>query len=212
MKLMCFPTSRLDLVAHLVHVRLNTASDTFRWELLADGSFSVHSMYKGLITNVNVAWRKDIWKAKMPLKIKIFVWYLHSGVVLTNDNLLKRNWKENAKWFFVPRMRQLIVFFHCQLAKFIWRLVRIRCGVRPPNNIRHIFGSWLTGLDNRKRSHFILAASAICWAIWLSRNDAVFDNAPIKSSLQVVFRATHWLRFWAQLQLRQDDQELIIKA
>jgi hypothetical protein len=40
----------------------------------------------------------------------------------------------------------------------------------------------------------------------------VFDNAPIKSSLQVVFRATHWLRFWAQLQLRQDDQELIIKA
>jgi hypothetical protein len=45
------------------------------------------------------------------------------------------------------------------------------------------------------RSHFILVASAICWAIWLSRNDAVFDNAPIKSSLQVVFRAMHWLRF-----------------
>jgi hypothetical protein len=45
------------------------------------------------------------------------------------------------------------------------------------------------------RSHFILAAPAICWIIWLSRNDAVFDNAPIKSSLQVVYRATHWLRF-----------------
>jgi hypothetical protein len=73
----------MDLVAHLVHVRLNTASDTFRWDLSADGSFSVHSMYKGLITNVNVGWHKDIWKAKMPLKIKIFMWYLHSGVVLT---------------------------------------------------------------------------------------------------------------------------------
>jgi hypothetical protein len=60
------------------------------------------------------------------------------------------------------------------LAKFIWRLVRIRCGVRPLNNIRHIFGSWLTSLDNRMKSHFILGASAICWAIWLSRNDAVF--------------------------------------
>jgi hypothetical protein len=70
-------------VAHLVHVRLNTASDMFRWDLSADGSFSVHSMYKGLITNVNVAWHKDIWKAKMSLKIKIFMWYLHSGVVLT---------------------------------------------------------------------------------------------------------------------------------
>jgi hypothetical protein len=109
-------------------------------------------------------------------------------------------------------MRKLIIFFHCQLAKFIWHLVRISCGIRPPNNIRHIFGSWLTDLDNRMRRHFILAASAICWAIWLSRNDAVFDNAPIKSSLQVAFQATHWLRFWAQLQLRHDDQELINKA
>jgi hypothetical protein len=83
----------MDLVAHLVHIRLNTTSDTFRWDLSADGSFSVHSMYKGLITNVNVAWHKDIWKAKMPLKIK-------SGVVLTKDNLLKRNWKGNAKCSF----------------------------------------------------------------------------------------------------------------
>jgi hypothetical protein len=156
----------MDLVAHLVHVRLNTASDTFRWDLSADGSFSVHSMYKGLITNVNVAWHKDIWKAKMPLKIKIFMWYLHSGVLVTKDNLLKCNWKGNAKCSFCTQNETIDhLFFHCQLAKFIWRLVRITCGVRPPNNIRHIFGSWLTGLDNRKRSHFILAASAICWAI-----------------------------------------------
>jgi hypothetical protein len=138
----------MDLVAHLVHIRLNTTSDTFRWDLSADGSFSVHSMYKGLITNVNVAWHKDIWKAKMPLKIKIFMWYLHSGVVLTKDNLLKHNWKENAKCSFCTQNETIdYLFFHCQLAKFIWRLVRIRCGVRPPNNIRHIFGSWLTGLD-----------------------------------------------------------------
>jgi hypothetical protein len=56
-------------VSHLVHVRLNTASDTFHWDLTTEGSFSVHSMYKGLLTNGNVASHKDIWKAKMPLKI-----------------------------------------------------------------------------------------------------------------------------------------------
>jgi hypothetical protein len=31
----------LDLVAHLVHVRLNTTSDTFRWDLSVNRSFSV---------------------------------------------------------------------------------------------------------------------------------------------------------------------------
>jgi hypothetical protein len=39
------------------------------------------------------------------------------------------------------------------------------------------------------RNHFILAVLVICWAIWLSRNDAVFGNTPIKSSLQVIVRA-----------------------
>jgi hypothetical protein len=41
----------------------------------------------------------------------------------------------------------------------------------------------------------------------------VFDNALIKTSFaEVVFRATHWLRFWTQLQLRHNDQELINKT
>lgn len=33
------------------------------------------------------------WKAKLPLKIKIFLWYLKWGVILTKDNLVKRRWK-----------------------------------------------------------------------------------------------------------------------
>jgi hypothetical protein len=43
-------------------------------------------MYKDLMvgnaSNVNL----DAWKAKIPLKIKIFLWYLWNGVVLTKDN------------------------------------------------------------------------------------------------------------------------------
>jgi hypothetical protein len=35
----------------------------------------------------------------------------------------------------------------------------------------------------------------------------VFDNAPLKTPMQVVFRTTHWLCFWTQLQRKEDDQE-----
>lgn len=35
----------------------------------------------------------------------------------------------------------------------------------------------------------------------------VFDNAPLKTPIQVVFRTTHWLHFWTQLQRKEDDQE-----
>jgi len=52
----------------------------------------------------------------------------------------------------------------------------------------------------------------VCWAIWLSRNDVVFDKSPTKTYLQVLYRGTHWLRFWAQLQRRDEDKEAVQKA
>jgi len=32
----------------------------------------------------------DFLESKIPLKIKIFLWYLKKGVMLTKDNLIKR--------------------------------------------------------------------------------------------------------------------------
>ena len=54
-----------------------------------DGCFQVKSHYRGLIneniSNVNTG----LWKLKIPLKIKIFLWYLKRGVILTKNNLTK---------------------------------------------------------------------------------------------------------------------------
>jgi hypothetical protein len=36
---------------------------------------------------------KKIWKAKIHLKIKIFMWLVSQNVILTKDNLVKRKWK-----------------------------------------------------------------------------------------------------------------------
>jgi hypothetical protein len=33
----------------------------------------------------------EIWHMKIPLKIKIFMWYLKREVILTKDNLAQRN-------------------------------------------------------------------------------------------------------------------------
>jgi hypothetical protein len=44
------------------------------------------------MNNGNVSHHKHLWKLKLPLKNKIFKWYLLKGVVLTKDNLAKRNW------------------------------------------------------------------------------------------------------------------------
>jgi hypothetical protein len=50
---------------------------------------------------------KKIWKMKIPLKTKKFGWYLHRGVILTKDNLARRNWHGSMRCVFCHRTRLL---------------------------------------------------------------------------------------------------------
>jgi hypothetical protein len=40
---------------------------------------------------------KNIWKSKLPEKIRIFMWFLAQGVVLTKENMLKKK-LEGEPW------------------------------------------------------------------------------------------------------------------
>ena len=74
-----------------VAFNLNEGRDTFIWNLNNNGLFSVTSMYKYLVNN-GIKVTQKIWHMKVPLKIKIFLWFLKKGVILTKDNLARRNW------------------------------------------------------------------------------------------------------------------------
>ena len=58
-----------SLVASIVHVMLNNMPDRFVWGLHKNGSFSVNSMYKFLISN-GLKVTREIWQMKIPLKTK----------------------------------------------------------------------------------------------------------------------------------------------
>jgi hypothetical protein len=65
-----------------------------------------------------------VWKLRLPLKIKIFLWYLKKGVLLTRDNLIKRKWKGESKCCFCNNNETIQhVFFECHVAKFAWNAV-----------------------------------------------------------------------------------------
>ena len=75
-----------------------------------------------------------------------------------------------------------------------------------------MFGNWLRGVGTKLKRQLLVGAYALCWAIWLSRNDVVFDKSQTKTYMQVLYRDTHWLRFCAQLQRRDEDKEALQKA
>ena len=80
-----------NLVAQIAYVEMVEGSDTFRWNLTKSGLYYVQSLYLHLINTQPLFQHKMIWKLKIPLKIKIFLWYLQRGVVLTKDNLARKN-------------------------------------------------------------------------------------------------------------------------
>ena len=67
-----------------------------------------------------------------------------------------------------------------------------------------MFGTWLTNQHKKTRNLIWVGVAAVCWAIWRCRNDTIFNKIKVNSILQVIFRETYWLRFWAQLQ--RDEQ------
>ncbi|WVZ87298.1 hypothetical protein U9M48_033955, partial [Paspalum notatum var. saurae] len=80
-----------ELVGRVMNLALRAGRDKFIWGLNKTGVFTVRSMYKHLINN-GIIVSQEIWKTKIPLKTKIFMWYVKRGVLLTKDNLAKRNW------------------------------------------------------------------------------------------------------------------------
>ena len=55
-------------------------------ELTKSGFLKVRSIYRTMIKQGVQPEENPLWKLKVPLKIKIFLWYLIKGVTLTKDN------------------------------------------------------------------------------------------------------------------------------
>ena len=94
--------------------------------------------------------RKFIWKMKVPLKIKIFMWFPYRRVILTKDNLARRNWHWCKKCCFCDQDETIHhLFITCPLARMVWRIVRLAFNIRPPVNITNMFGNWLKGVSKK---------------------------------------------------------------
>jgi hypothetical protein len=64
------------LVTRVMDIQLMTHTDTFIWPMNQYSKFTVRSMYRALTAPQVVPAHHPVWKLKISLKIKIFIWYL----------------------------------------------------------------------------------------------------------------------------------------
>jgi hypothetical protein len=199
----------LHLVSRIMDITLTEVEDFFVWDLTSTGVYSVKSFYLNHMNSDIQFLHKYIWKLKVPLKIRIFMWFLHRKVILTKDNLFKRKWKGDSACCFCNQAETIQhLFFSCPLAQIIWRIVHFALNIPAPSSIDHMFGNWLTGANKSEKRNIRVGACALLWAIWNTRNDYIFNKQNKSSFLQVIPRAVHWIRMWSFLQPKEQRQDL----
>ena len=153
--------------------------------------------------------RKYLWKLKIPLKIKIFMWFLHNKVLLTKGNLVKTNWVGCSTCCFCGSQETIEhLFISCPFARLLWRIVNFAFDLPPPANVTNMFGNWLNGVDKKSKARIRIGVSALCWSIWRCRNDIIFNKNKTFNLLQVIHMVAHWVQLWAFL-LPQDQRDIM---
>ena len=71
-----------------------------------------------------------------------------------------------------------------------------------------MFGNWLNGVQKEDKARIRIGVAAICWSIWTSRNDLIFNKKTGTNFLQVILRAIHWIQQWAYLQPEDQRQPM----
>uniref|UniRef100_A0A453F5M7 Reverse transcriptase zinc-binding domain-containing protein n=2 Tax=Aegilops tauschii subsp. strangulata TaxID=200361 RepID=A0A453F5M7_AEGTS len=112
------------------------------WKLARNGVFTVKSFYMDLINSGPFSRSLHIRKVKVPLRIKIFMWFIHKQVILPKDNLIKRRWVGSSRCYFCDHDKIIQhIFLECPLAKLLWRTIDIAFNINPPVDIESLFGT-----------------------------------------------------------------------
>ena len=86
------------------------------------GVFSTQSMYRFLSDRGVLNGRMQrLWKSKLPMKIKVFLWLAFQDRLPTGIVLKRRNWKGDDRCVVCKVIETSDhIFCHCPLAKFVW--------------------------------------------------------------------------------------------
>jgi len=129
---------------------------------------------------------KQIWESFSIPKINFFFWALFHNKILTGDNLCRRNIAGPHRCVFCKKALETSVhiFIECEYAQKAWTSFLAGLNVSPPvhSSISDMFSSWKArypyNIADKSLWHkvWIAAPKYVCWKLWLSRNEIVFNQ------------------------------------
>jgi hypothetical protein len=170
----------------------------------------VKSVYEHLTKADNGPVFRRVWKAKVPEKIRTFMWLVEQNAILTKGNMLRKNWHGDPSCYFCDSPETVDhLFFECPIAKVVWWVIAAYFGqvCRPRSYAQ--YWVWIPNALPGGDKMYMVGLAAICWVIWKGQNRVCFEKKHLRSPSELVYSTCAFLRYWAGLQA-EESQKLIV--
>jgi hypothetical protein len=197
----------------LQETNLAPGVDTITWNLDPSGCYSVSSMYKKLSEGATVAHARDVWAARLPLKIRIFTWQLILDRLPSSQLVATRFSPATGRCALCDAPEDANhIFFTCSLARFMWSVVRqlLECRWNPTSFAQ--FFAIVSSFSGRPRRLIWTLFAAQSWALWHVRNKHVFESRVISKPANLLYKTIVFLQLWTPLAKAQDRANLLEMA
>jgi hypothetical protein len=199
-----FGPEELELWTALVQetsvVSLSTLPDSVSWGLESNGKFSVSSIYRKINQGPSLPHESLLWSAKLPLKIKIFLWQLAKGRLPSNAQINRRHGASDGKCVLCGQVETVDhIFFNCHLATFAWSGLREALGVQWNPQCFQDFFSILNSLALSFKSSIWMLFAAQSWALWNIRNKMTIEHKFPAQPADCFFKTSLFLQLWRPL-------------
>lgn len=186
----------VQTIYQMLPVSLSDQLDSRVWTRQTSGSFTVHSYYSWLVDPGMRFSALRLWKVKVPLKVKILMWLLVKGRLLTRDVLLARGLvltASNCPCCDLEFETCQHLFLLCSYVQPVWSHLR-RLGFCTPTD----FNAFWSSVRQPKRIQQLcdLTVMAVVSCLWRERNARIF-MASSKSSETLLHEILSLIHFWS---------------
>lgn len=161
---------------------------------MGSGKFTVNSVYRELSRGHVPMAATGLWKAKIPLKIKVFLWQLCQDRLPTSINIAKRNGPAFGPCALCGNPKDADhAFFRCSLARFAWSAVREAAGVDWDPRSCFDLVSYLSLVQGPSRRVMWTCAVAMLWALWHICNKFTIEGVFPSHPADIIFKCIMFL-------------------
>ncbi|XP_062021202.1 uncharacterized protein LOC133737713 [Rosa rugosa] len=190
-----------------IPLSLRPVGDRKVWHYDKKGLFNVKSGYyvarklethtkaasssAGVRSEANKVW-KAVWRARVPPKVKSFVWRLLRGILPTRDALRKKVRIENPCCLFCNKEVEtdVHVFKKCVALECFWSACNV--GFRPSTQPGTWVQTWISEVVNSCTKAQVDKFFTCLWVIWSERNHIAWKGGCFNAWNMAAW-AAHWL-------------------